>query len=128
MIFIFSIIVGLQCSVNFLLYSKVTQSHTTHILFLILYSMFHHEWLDIVPSWVTRHSSHTTHILFLILYSMFHHEWLDIVPAIWQELFTVKILVVDKGEGAGIGWIGNLGLTDVKVHLKYRFYIRLKYI
>ena len=27
MIFIFSIIVGLQCSVSFLLYSKVTQSH-----------------------------------------------------------------------------------------------------
>ena len=26
-IFIFSIILGLQCSVNFLLYSKVTQSH-----------------------------------------------------------------------------------------------------
>ena len=32
MIFIFSIIAGLQCSVNFLLYSKVTQSHI-HILF-----------------------------------------------------------------------------------------------
>ena len=27
-LFSFSIIVGLQCSVNFLLYSKVTQSHT----------------------------------------------------------------------------------------------------
>ena len=30
MIFIFSITVGLQCSVNFLLYSKVTQSHCIH--------------------------------------------------------------------------------------------------
>ena len=34
MIFIFSIIAGLQCSVNFLLYSKVTQSHIhVYILF-----------------------------------------------------------------------------------------------
>ena len=32
MSFIFSIIVGLQCSVNFLLFSKVTQSHTHVIL------------------------------------------------------------------------------------------------
>ena len=48
MIFIFSIIVGLKRSVNFLLYSKVTQSHM-HILFLTLSSiMFHHKWLDMV--------------------------------------------------------------------------------
>ena len=51
MIFIFSIIVGLQCSVNFLLYSKVTQSHTyIYILFLTVSSIiFPHKWLDIVP-------------------------------------------------------------------------------
>lgn len=50
MIFIFSTIFGLQCTVNFLLYSKVTQSHI-YILFLTLSSiMFHHKWLDIVPS------------------------------------------------------------------------------
>ena len=37
MIFIFSVIAGLQCSVNFLLYSKVTQSHIhIYILFLTL--------------------------------------------------------------------------------------------
>ena len=37
MIFIFSIIVGIQCSINFLLYSKVTQSHMhLYILFLTL--------------------------------------------------------------------------------------------
>ena len=35
MIFIFSVIVGLHCSVNFLLYSKVTQSHIhVYILFV----------------------------------------------------------------------------------------------
>ena len=51
MIFIFSIIVGIKYSVNFLLYSKVTQSHIhIHILFLTLSSiMLHHRWLDIVP-------------------------------------------------------------------------------
>ena len=52
MIFIFSIIVCLQCSVNFLLYSKVTQSHIhIYILFLTLSSIIlHHKWLDVVPS------------------------------------------------------------------------------
>ena len=57
---IFPIIVGLQCSVNFLLYRKVTQSHTythtqththththTHSFALII---LHHKWLDVVPS------------------------------------------------------------------------------
>ena len=40
MIFIFSITVGLQGSVNFLLYSKVTQAHIhIYILFLTLSSM-----------------------------------------------------------------------------------------
>ena len=57
---IFSFIAGLQSSVNFLLYSKVTESHThthththTHmyILFLTLSSMMlHYKWLDTVPS------------------------------------------------------------------------------
>ena len=48
----FSILIGLQCSVNFLLYSKVTHSHVhTYIIFLTLSSnMFHHNWLDVVPS------------------------------------------------------------------------------
>ena len=52
MIFIFSIIVGLQCSVNLLLYSKVTQSHIhTCILFLTLSSiMLHHKCIDTVHS------------------------------------------------------------------------------
>ena len=56
MIFIFSIIAGLQCSVNFLLYRKVTQSHThRYILFLTLSSIVcHHKWLDIVPSAMQR--------------------------------------------------------------------------
>ena len=56
-IFIFSIIVDLQCSVYFCC-TAVTQSYIyiyiythTHILFLTLSSiMFHHSWLDIVPS------------------------------------------------------------------------------
>ena len=49
MIFIFSIIVGLPCPVNVLLYSKGTQSHMyicIHILFLTLSSItLHHKWL-----------------------------------------------------------------------------------
>ena len=51
MIFIFSIIIGLQCSVHFLLYSTVTQSHIhTHILFFTLSSiLLHPKGLDIVP-------------------------------------------------------------------------------
>ena len=45
----FSIIAGLQCSVNFLLYSKVTQSHI-HIDILFFHIiMLHCKWLDIVP-------------------------------------------------------------------------------
>ena len=44
MIFIFSIIADLQCSVNFLLHSKVTQSHIhVHILFSHII-MLHHKW------------------------------------------------------------------------------------
>ena len=50
MIFIFSIIAHLQCSVNFLLHSKVTQLHIhVYILFSHII-MLHHKWLDIVPS------------------------------------------------------------------------------
>ena len=50
MISSFSILAGLQCSVDFLLYSKVTQSHIhvyipfSHIILL------HHKCLDIGPS------------------------------------------------------------------------------
>ena len=50
-IFIFSIIVGLQCSVNFLLYSKVTQ-----YVYIHTYS-FSHIILHHVPLQVTRYSS-----------------------------------------------------------------------
>ena len=52
MIFIFSIMVGLQCYVNFLLYIKVIQSYMhIYILFLILSSiMLHHLWLDKITS------------------------------------------------------------------------------
>ena len=58
MIFIFSSIVSLQCSVNFLPNRQVTQPHThtyththTHTLFLTFSSiMLHHKCLDIVPS------------------------------------------------------------------------------
>ena len=49
-VFIFSIIADLQCSVNFLLHSKLTQSH---IYICILFShiiMLHHKSPDIVPS------------------------------------------------------------------------------
>ena len=50
MIFIFSIIASLQCSVNFLLYSKVTQLHMHVYLLFSHITMLHHKWLDIVPS------------------------------------------------------------------------------
>ena len=42
MIFIFSIIAGLQCSVNFLPYSKLTQSHT-HVYIFSHIIMLHHK-------------------------------------------------------------------------------------
>ena len=46
----FPIIAGLQCSVNFPLYSMVTQLHIhVYILFSHII-MFHHKWPDIVPS------------------------------------------------------------------------------
>ena len=51
MIFIFSIIVGLQCSFNYLLYSKVTQSY------IHLYTFFSHIILHHAPSQVIRYSS-----------------------------------------------------------------------
>ena len=41
MIFIFSIVAGLQCSVNFLLYSKVTQAHI-HVYILFSYIIMLH--------------------------------------------------------------------------------------
>ena len=52
MIFIFSIIAGLQCSVSFLQYGKEIQSHIhVYIFFLTLSSiMLHHKWLDKFPS------------------------------------------------------------------------------
>ena len=57
-IFVFSIVVDLQCYVHFLLHSKMTQFYTyihvcihthTHILFLTLSIIFHHKWLGRVP-------------------------------------------------------------------------------
>ena len=55
-IFIFSIMADLQCSVNFLLHSKVTQSHIhVHILFSHII-MLHHKWPDIVPSAIQQDS------------------------------------------------------------------------
>jgi len=50
MIFIFSTIAGLQCSVNFLLYSKVTQLHIHVYMVFSHIIMLRHKWLDIVPS------------------------------------------------------------------------------
>ena len=49
-IMIFFIIDVLQCSVNFLLYSKVTHLHI-HVEILFSHTiLLHHKWLDIVPS------------------------------------------------------------------------------
>ena len=50
MVFIFSIVAGLQCSVSFLLDSKLTQLHIhVYILFSHIF-MLHRKWLDTVPS------------------------------------------------------------------------------
>ena len=45
-IFIFSIIAGLLCCVNFLLYSKVTQSHIHGYILFSHMIILHHKWLD----------------------------------------------------------------------------------
>ena len=50
MIFIFFIIAGLQCSVNFLLYSMMTQLHMHEYILFFHIIMLHHKWLDIVTS------------------------------------------------------------------------------
>ena len=49
-IFIFSIIADLQCSVNFLLYSKVTQLHVRAYILSSHIIMLHNKWLDRVSS------------------------------------------------------------------------------
>ena len=48
----FHIIAGLQCSVNFPLHSKVTQSHIYTLFSHII--MLNHKWLDMVPSAVQQ--------------------------------------------------------------------------
>jgi len=50
MILFFSIIAGLQCAVNFLLYSTVTQLHIHVYIFFSHIIMLHHKWLDTVLS------------------------------------------------------------------------------
>ena len=50
MIFIFSIIADFQCSVNFLLHSKMTLSHIHIYTFFYHIIMLHCKWPDIVPS------------------------------------------------------------------------------
>ena len=68
MIFIFSIIADLQCSVSFLLHSKVTQSHI-HV-YILFFSHYH------ALSQVTRHSSqcHTagSHCFYIPKVIFFH--------------------------------------------------------
>ena len=49
MIFIFFIIAGLQCSVNFLLYKWPSYTYMYGFFFSCII-MLHHKWLDIVPS------------------------------------------------------------------------------
>ena len=50
MTFIFSIIGGLLCSVNFLMYSMVTQAHIHRYILFSRIIRLHHKWLDVVPS------------------------------------------------------------------------------
>ena len=57
------IVVNLQCPVNFYCTTKWSHHIYIYIIFLILYIMFHHKWLDIVPVLYSR-------ISFLI-----HSKW-----------------------------------------------------
>ena len=77
-IFIFSIICGLQCPVNILLYGKMTQSHIPiYILFLTLSSiMLHHKWLDIVPSAIQQD------LFFKSLYWSKERGWINYISTI----------------------------------------------
>ena len=81
----FSITAGLQCSVDFLLYSMVTQ---LHIYVYILFShiiILHHKWLDIVPSATQQDltpkgfliQSTTWELLVLYFTCLLWHRWLD---------------------------------------------------
>ena len=55
----FSIIAGLQCSLTFLLYTKLTQSNI-HVCILFSHIIVHHhKWLDIVPSAMDRFCKET---------------------------------------------------------------------
>ena len=57
LVFIFSIIVGLQYSINFLPYSKMTQSHTHTHTHMHIYVLFLILFLHCAPSQVTRYST-----------------------------------------------------------------------
>ena len=89
MIFIFSSIVDLQCSVNFLLYSKVTQSHThTIYIFLFFNCYFPNTNIFLLYSMVTQ-----LHIHMYILFSpiiMLHHKWPDILLSATQKDLIAK--------------------------------------
>ena len=50
MIFLFSIIADLQCSVNFLLYSMVTQLQIHVYIVFSHIIVLHHKWSDILSS------------------------------------------------------------------------------
>ena len=50
MIFIFSIIAGLECSINFLTVQQGDPVTNTCIHFFSQIIMLHHKWLDIFPS------------------------------------------------------------------------------
>ena len=57
--YFFSMTAGLQCSVNFLLYSEVTQSHIDICILFSHIIMLRHKRLDAVPSATQQPGIHT---------------------------------------------------------------------
>ena len=115
MIFIFSIIAGLQCSVNFLMHSKVTQLHI-HVNIL-----FSHIIIDTLVTmcflWI---------LFFLVLMgSVF-------IPATVPSFGTLSLLLVGGGGGGGWwdedegDWWCGIGRTDSSLVLVHSHWCILK--
>ena len=114
MIFIFSIIVGLQCSVNFLLYSKVTRSHIhIYIIFLTLASINYLSkmpWAQPIAVWsllVINNSIKHNSMLSLHLSSSHPPQTRIVVLGSWMEKETYTF----KRNKLMVGIWGSLSLS-----------------
>ena len=117
MIFIFPITVGFQCSVNFLLHSKVTQSHILiYILFLTLSSiMLHHKSLDRVPSAIQQDLACHRILNSAARFSSCQHPYLRMLHCV-EPSFQAQGVSVDSHL---IIWVNSEACPDtytLKVH------------